>query len=118
MVEADGRVVGVILESDFLIKERGRDHAHRSPLHWLRGDRRREFERVEATTAGEAMTAPAITIEGRMATVREAATVMAEHRINRLPSRERGSSSVSSRVVMSSVCTCVRTRRSRRQRAA
>jgi CBS domain-containing protein len=85
VVASDGRVVGVISESDFLIKERGRDHAHRSPLHWLLGDRRREFERVEATTAGEAMTAPAITIAGRVATVRDAAIVMAEHRINRLP---------------------------------
>jgi CBS domain-containing protein len=85
VVDAGGRVVGVISESDFLIKERGRKYAHRSPLHWLLGDRLREFERVEATTAGEAMTSPAVTIEGRVATVREAAIVMAERKINRLP---------------------------------
>lgn len=85
VVDESGRVVGVISESDFVIKERGREYARRSPLHWLIGDRRREFDRVEATTAGGAMTAPPITIDGSMATIREAAIVMVEHRINRLP---------------------------------
>lgn len=85
VVDENGHVVGVISESDFLIKQRGRDYVPSSPLRWLIDDRHRDIERVEATTAGEAMSAPPITIDGSMATVREAAIVMAHHRINRLP---------------------------------
>jgi len=83
-------VVGVVSESDFVIKERGREHISRSPLRWLLGDSRHDLNRVEATTAGQAMTTPAITIEGRVASLREAAIAMAEHKINRLPVTEEG----------------------------
>jgi len=57
---------------------------------WLLGDSRHDLNRVEATTAGQAMTTPAITIEGRVASLREAAIAMAEHKINRLPVTEEG----------------------------
>lgn len=90
VVDEHNVVVGVVSESDFMIKERGREHISRSPLRWLLGDSRHDLDRVEATTAGQAMTTPAITIEGRVASVREAAMVMAERKINRLPVTEEG----------------------------
>jgi CBS domain-containing protein len=90
VVSESNVVVGVVSESDFMIKERGRANIPRSPLRWLLGDTERELARVEATTAGEVMTTPPITIEGRFASVREAAIVMAGHNINRLPVTESG----------------------------
>src|SRR5690606_31198478 len=77
---------------DFMLKERGRSYVPHSPLGWLLGDRdaRHDLARVEATTAGEAMTSPPIVIEGRIASIREAAIVMAERNINRLPVTEDG----------------------------
>lgn len=90
VVDADNVVVGVVSESDFLIKERGRANVSRSPLRWLLGDTRRDLDRVEATTAGQAMTSPPITIEGRVASAREAAMMMAERKVNRLPVTEDG----------------------------
>lgn len=90
VVDEDNVVLGVVSESDFMIKERGRANVSRSPLRWLLGDTQRELARVQATTAGGAMTSPAVTIEGRVASVREAAMLMAEHAINRLPVTEAG----------------------------
>ena len=90
VVDEDNVVLGVVSESDFMIKERGRANVSRSPLRWLLGDTQRELARVQATMAGGAMTSPAVTIEGRVASVREAAMLMAEHAINRLPVTEAG----------------------------
>jgi CBS domain-containing protein len=90
VVDERGAVVGVVSESDFMIKERGRTYIPRSPLRWLLGETQHDLARVEATTAGEAMSVPPITIEGRVASIREAAIVMAERNINRLPVTEAG----------------------------
>ena len=93
VVDDDNVVIGVVSESDFMIKERGREYVPRSALSWLLGDSpqiRHEREIVEARTAGQAMSAPPITIEGRIASVREAAITMAERNINRLPVTEDG----------------------------
>ena len=86
-------VVGVISESDFMIKERGRENLPSSDLSWLLGETRENRHAstmVTARTAGEAMSAPPITIDGRMASVREAAIRMAERNVNRLPVTEDG----------------------------
>ena len=86
-------VVGVISESDFMVKERGREYVPSSALSWLLGDSkqvRHERDIVEARTAGQAMSSPPITIEGRIASIREAAITMAERNINRLPVTEDG----------------------------
>lgn len=86
-------VVGVISESDFMVKERGREYVPSSALSWLLGDTkqvRHERDIVEARTAGQAMSSPPITIEGRIASIREAAITMAERNINRLPVTEDG----------------------------
>ncbi len=86
-VVEDGEVVGVVSEADVLIKELGPDARSRSPLTRLLGaagaDRKLQAK-VEATTAGEAMTSPAITIAPEQP-VNEAAAMMATRRVNRLP---------------------------------
>jgi CBS domain-containing protein len=87
VVDEDGLVLGVISESDFLLKERGRDAARPSPLFWLIGEQKQTRHAqavIDATTAQKAMTSPAVTIEDR-ATVREAATLMIDRGVNRLP---------------------------------
>lgn len=93
VIDDDCVVLGVISESDFMIKERGREYAAGSALSWLLGESKRarhERALVEARTAGEAMSAPPITIEGRITSVREAAITMSEHDVNRLPVTEAG----------------------------
>lgn len=87
VVDDQGRVLGVVSEADFLLKEQaptGRRSA--SPLSWLTD--RTELQRVEtklrATTAGEIMTSPAITVAAERP-LREAAALMTRNRINRLP---------------------------------
>ncbi len=82
-----GKVLGIVSEADFLIKERGTaDRRDRRPLAWLFGEVRRDVEqaKISATTAGEAMTRPAVTI-GADSSLREAAGLMVEKRVNRLP---------------------------------
>src|SRR5262249_10355933 len=81
--DADGSVVGVVSEGDILVKERDRasgngsllDHLFEADGDWLKHD---------ARDAGDAMTSPAITIRpGR--TVAEAAALMLDRCMNRLP---------------------------------
>ena len=84
VVDDDGRVLGVVSEADFLARERGEVHVKRRGLARLLGDSEQDSEKLSAQTAGEAMTSPALTIEGRR-TVAEAAGLMIEHAVNRLP---------------------------------
>ncbi len=83
-----GRVLGIVSEADFLIKERGATQRRggRHALAWLLGEDRRDAEqaKISATTAGEAMTSPAVTICVECS-LREAAGLMVEKRVNRLP---------------------------------
>ena len=82
-----GRVVGIISEGDLVIKERGPDAVARRPFGRIIGESRAtqaHLAKVEASTAGEAMSTPAIVIAPERPLV-EAAAVMAERRINRLP---------------------------------
>ena len=58
-----GRVLGIVSEGDILFKERGPREPHGGPLAWLvDGARFHESAKESARTAGEAMTAPAVTI--------------------------------------------------------
>ncbi len=87
VVDATGLVVGVVSEADLLVKERGADAVHHRPLAWLIGESqatRATLGKVAATAASDAMTAPPITIDAERP-VREAADLMIERRINRLP---------------------------------
>ncbi len=86
-VVSDGRLLGIVSEADLLIKEQGVDEVPLRPLGRLVGESRSSQEqlaKVEATTAGEAMTAPAITITPDKP-ISEAAAVMGRSRVNRLP---------------------------------
>ncbi|HEY2936100.1 MAG TPA: CBS domain-containing protein [Gaiellaceae bacterium] len=84
VVDRDGVVVGVVSEADILFKERG-PSSRRGVFAWLLD--RYGFEgqlKLEARVAGEAMTVPAIVIEPQRP-VAEAAHIMLERRVNRLP---------------------------------
>lgn len=82
--EEDGTVVGVLSESDLLVKQSGA--RPRGGLFSLLAESREPADLVKAHahTAGRAMTAPAITIAPD-ATVTEAARLMSERNLNRLP---------------------------------
>jgi CBS domain-containing protein len=87
VVDAGGRVVGVVSEGDLLVKGVGAEQVPHRPLARLFGESRETQEaiaRIEARTAGEAMTSPAVTIEAT-ASLRAAASLMTEHGIKRLP---------------------------------
>jgi CBS domain-containing protein len=87
VVDAQGAVVGVVSEADFLIKEQGVDAVSHRPLSRWFGDSvatKTTLSKLAAVTAGEAMTTPAITIEPTAA-ISLAAQTMTKRRVNRLP---------------------------------
>jgi len=81
--DADGRVLGVVTEADILWKELGLGPG-RGVLERLLERAYGEDTRVGARTAGEAMSAPPITVAPD-APVAHAAELMIEHGVNRLP---------------------------------
>jgi CBS domain-containing protein len=84
VVDDRGRVVGVVSEADVLVKER-REPDHGGALgRLLHGVDHLSELKLDARTAGEAMTSPAITIEGFWS-VATAAQMMLDHAVNRLP---------------------------------
>lgn len=92
VVDADGTVVGVVSEADFVIKERGVVAERNRVLARVFGKSRKEraeLAKIEATTAGEAMTSPALTVDAGD-TLQSAAEQMSSRRINRLPVVEQG----------------------------
>jgi CBS domain-containing protein len=87
VVDADGVVLGVVSEADLLVKEQGPEAIRHRPLSRLFGESRESREQLTklgATTAGEAMTAPALTITSSRS-IHEAAAIMTARRVNRLP---------------------------------
>jgi CBS domain-containing protein len=87
VVDDEVQVVGVVSEADLLVKEQGPDAVPHGTLDRLLGESgptRQLRAKAEARTAGEAMTAPAITIDGSRS-VHQAAALMIERRVNRLP---------------------------------
>jgi CBS domain-containing protein len=83
--DASGRVVGVVSEHDLLFKESGRLPRPDHFFWWLFDDRDyAELAKPDASVAGEAMTEPPVTIAPHRL-VAQAARLMVEHRINRLP---------------------------------
>lgn len=90
VVDGDGAIVGVLSEADILVKESGKRSAHTGLLGWLFETGGSALEqKLAARTAGEAMTAPALTI-GPERPVHEAAARMIEDGVNRLPVVEDG----------------------------
>jgi len=109
VLDGDSRVLGVVSEADILRKEQGLGGPRGGVLGWL--DRGAPDPKLEARTAGEAMTSPALTIgPGRPAA--EAAKLMVERGINRLPVIPAAGSSGSSRAPISCARSTGRTRRS------
>jgi CBS domain-containing protein len=83
-VVQDGRVIGVVSETDVLYKERTiphRDGLVDSIAHYAEDPPR---AKVEAQTAREAMTAPAVTVAPERS-VADAAALMLDVGIDRLP---------------------------------
>ena len=82
--DAGGAVLGIVSEADILRKEEGISADVGGRFAWFFRRRDGGLDKLAARTAGEAMTAPAVT--GRpIQQVSDAARVMIEHRINRLP---------------------------------
>ena len=87
VVDDAGRVLGVVSEADLLVKEQDPEALPRRPLARIFGDSaetRRLLAKAEARTAGDAMTAPAITIDAGQS-VHAAAALMIGRKVNRLP---------------------------------
>jgi len=86
VIDGLGAVLGVVSEADILAKERGHTAVHGNGLGWLFGERatRDELRQQAATTVGAAMTTPAICIDEDRS-LREAAALMLDRGINRLP---------------------------------
>jgi CBS domain-containing protein len=83
VVGESGVVLGVVSEGDILLKERGAERESRM-LQWLPGGVSLETEKLDARTASEAMTSPAITI-GAGKSAYQAARLMTDEGIKRLP---------------------------------
>jgi CBS domain-containing protein len=83
VVDAGGRVLGVVSEADLLLKEEHPDAEQSVPLVWTRR-RRIEWDKAAGTVAGELMTAPPVTVPPT-ATVADAARHMHAARVKRLP---------------------------------
>jgi CBS domain-containing protein len=81
-VVENGRVVGVVSASDIVERERGRDVESRGRFPRLR--RRTRSSAAWASTVGQAMRSPPITIDAWMS-VYEAAWLMSSSDVNRLP---------------------------------
>jgi CBS domain-containing protein len=87
VVDREGSLVGVVSEADLIARERGApEHRHRVLERFLGESDAElaEMAKAEAATAGEAMTSPAITV-GPDASIRDAARIMTERQVNRLP---------------------------------
>lgn len=86
VLDGEGTVIGIVSEADILAKERGHEPVHGGGLSWLFGERAvpDELRRHAATSVGEAMTTPAITID-QDRPLREAAALMLDRGVNRLP---------------------------------
>ena len=92
VVDADRHVVGVVSEADLLIKERGAEALPHRRAARVRGESKSTMAaraKVEAATAGEAMSSPAITIAPE-ASLPAAAAIMVDRGVNRLPVTQDG----------------------------
>ena len=85
--DIEGHVLGVVSEGDILFKEHDPTEGHvGGPLGWI-VDGSPSYQgaiKAAALTAEKAMTAPAVTV-APWASVAEAARLMSERRVNRLP---------------------------------
>lgn len=88
VVDGNGAVVGVLSEADIVVKAGGAPRGSRL-LGWLLESDVGLEEKIRAQTVGDAMSAPAITIEPNRP-IHEAAKLMASEGVNRLPVVDEG----------------------------
>jgi CBS domain-containing protein len=88
VVNAEGVVVGVFSEADVLVKEGG-EGRREGLLGWLFEPDSTLEQKLTAKTVGDAMTAPAITVDPDVPT-HKAAARMVDNAVNRLPVVEDG----------------------------
>ncbi|GHD97187.1 CBS domain-containing protein [Streptomyces naganishii] len=81
VLEGEGRVIGVVSEADLLPKEEFRDS---DPDRFTQRARLTDLAKAGALTARELMSTPAVTVHPD-ATLAEAARVMAQRKVKRLP---------------------------------
>ncbi|MGW1401442.1 CBS domain-containing protein [Streptomyces sp. NPDC002405] len=81
VLAGEGRVIGVVSEADLLPKEEFRDS---DPDRFTQLRRLSDLAKAGAVTAEELMTSPAVTVHSD-ATLAEAARIMAQRRVKRLP---------------------------------
>lgn len=86
VVDDAQQVLGIVSEADFLMKEQPSERRSPSLVAWLfdRAAAQRVEEKLHATTAGQIMSRPPVTI-GAGRPLREAAVAMMRNKINRLP---------------------------------
>jgi CBS domain-containing protein len=80
----NGTVLGVVSEADVLRKEEGIAPELARPLAWLVRHLDGELGKIGAHTAGESMSAPALTVRPTQH-VSEVARLMVDYSVNRLP---------------------------------
>jgi CBS domain-containing protein len=88
VVDGKGEVVGVLSEADVVVKAGG-GQRRSGLLAWLLEADFGLEEKIRARTVGEAMSSPAITVDAARP-VHEAAALMVEESVNRLPVLEDG----------------------------
>lgn len=81
VLEADGRVIGVVSEADLLAEEQYRE---RGPDLGEPSERTDQLLKSRALTAGDLMSSPAVSVH-EDAQLAEAARIMARKRVKRLP---------------------------------
>lgn len=85
VVDEQGHVLGVVSEADILYKEQARRPRRTGPLSWIADSAGFDAAlKRAARTVGETMSKPPITI-GPERSVAEAARLMIERKVNRLP---------------------------------
>lgn len=84
VVDRDRAVIGVVSQGDILFKERGPSQRTSALAQLLGLDESEDERKREARTAAEAMSAPVVTIRPERP-VREAARLMLDERVHRLP---------------------------------
>jgi CBS domain-containing protein len=89
VVDSDGRVLGVVSETDIVQKEAQEPQPASGLLRWLDPDSGRLSAKLAAHTAGEAMSSPAVTIEANLP-VSAAASLMLDNGCKRLPVTDGG----------------------------
>ncbi|MDX3098244.1 CBS domain-containing protein [Streptomyces sp. ME19-03-3] len=84
VVDDDDKVLGVVSETDLMLRQASRQDGTRRRLPALSPAGRRNVARARARTAGQLMSSPAIIVRAGES-IAVAARTMAEHRVNRLP---------------------------------